>query len=211
MPRALSARNLAKLALVVGGGAIVLGAYGTYRIWDQGAKDERRPAGAIVVLGAAQYDGRPSPVFAARLDHAVALYLSGLAPYLVVTGGKQEGDRTTEAATARSFALARGVPAAAILVEDKGRTTVESLSAVSRILDGRDIRAAVFVSDPTHMLRVLMIARDDGLTAYGSPTPTSPVEADTWSRIDATAHELGGIAQYLVQRWTGVTLGVSLP
>jgi uncharacterized SAM-binding protein YcdF (DUF218 family) len=211
VPRALSARSLVRLALVVGGGAVVLGAYGTYLIWDQGSRDERHPAGAVVVLGAAQYDGRPSPVFAARLDHAVALYLAGTAPYLVVTGGKQAGDRTTEAATARRFALDRGVPDDAILLEDRGRTTVESLRAVARILEQRGIHDAVFVSDPTHMLRVLMIARDEGLTAYGSPTPTSPIEADTLSRLDATAHELGGIVQYLLLRWTGVSLGVTLP
>ena len=77
-----------------------------------------------MVLGAAQFDGRPSAVFAARLDHAVALYLAGLAPYLVVTGGKLEGDRTTEAAVARAYALERGVPADHILVEDAGRSTL---------------------------------------------------------------------------------------
>ncbi len=85
--------------------------YATYRIWAQGQRDEQRPADAIVVMGAAQYDGRPSPIFAARLDHAVSLYLAGVAPVLVVTGGKADGDRTTEAASARAYAIARGVPA----------------------------------------------------------------------------------------------------
>jgi uncharacterized SAM-binding protein YcdF (DUF218 family) len=191
-------RDLVKVGAVVAAGTLLLAGYATYRIWDQGSRDEQRPAGAIVVMGAAQYDGRPSPVFAARLDHAVALYLSGLAPYLVVTGGKQEGDRTTEAETARAYAVARGVPESAILMEDAGRTTLESLRAVKRILDEKGIADALFVSDPTHMLRVLRIAQDEGILAWGSPTRTSPVEADRGRRLDATLHELGALAQYFL-------------
>lgn len=191
-------RDLATVGLVAVAGAVLLTAYATYRVWEQGERDERRPAGAIVVLGAAQYDGRPSPVFAARLDQAVSLYLQGLAPYLVVTGGKAAGDRSTEAATGRAFALERGVPESAILVEDEGRTTLESMRAVAAILRARGIRDALFVSDPTHMLRVLRIAADEGIVAWGSPTRTSPVEADTWRRIDATIHELGALAQYFI-------------
>jgi len=88
--------------LVIAGliAGIAIGGYAAYRIWDQGNRDERTPADAIVVMGAAQYDGRPSPVFAARLDHAIALYHDGVASRLIVTGGKREGDRTTEAASA---------------------------------------------------------------------------------------------------------------
>jgi uncharacterized SAM-binding protein YcdF (DUF218 family) len=174
-----------------------LAAYATFRIWQEGARDEGRPAGAIVVLGAAQFDGRPSPVFAARLDHAIDLYLQKLAPILIVTGGKAEGDRTTEAATARTYALAHGVPEEAIALEDAGRTTFESLQAVARMLHGRGIRDAVFVSDPTHMLRVLRMASDLGIVSYGSPTPTSRIESDPAQKIDATIHELGALAYYL--------------
>jgi uncharacterized SAM-binding protein YcdF (DUF218 family) len=191
-------RDLARIGVVIVAGSVLLGGYATYRIWEQGARDEQRPAGAIVVMGAAQYDGRPSPVFAARLDHAVSLYLSGLAPYLVVTGGKQAGDRTTEAETARAYAVARGVPESAILMEGGGRTTLESLRAVARILDGKGIDDAVFVSDPTHMLRVLRIAQDEGIRAWGSPTQTSPIEADGGRHLDATFHELGALAQYFL-------------
>jgi uncharacterized SAM-binding protein YcdF (DUF218 family) len=186
--RRLFAVGLAAFAVVVG--------YGTFRIWDQGARDERRPAGAVVVLGAAQYDGRPSPVFAARLDHAVALFLTGDYRYLVVTGGKADGDRTTEAAVARAFALARGVPDERILVEDRGRTTLESLQAVAALLARQGIRDAVFVSDPTHMLRVLRMASDLGMTAWGSPTPTSPVDSDPSRLAAAYVHELGALALY---------------
>lgn len=191
-------RDLAIVVVVGVAGAVLLTAFATYRIWEQGDRDERRPAGAIVVLGAAQYDGRPSPVFAARLDQAVSLYLQGLAPYLVVTGGKAEGDRTTEAETARAYALERGVPESAILVEDEGRTTLESMRAVSAILRGNGIRDAIFVSDPTHMLRVLRIAADEGIVAWGSPTRTSPIDADAGRRVEATIHELGALAHYLI-------------
>jgi uncharacterized SAM-binding protein YcdF (DUF218 family) len=137
-------------------------------------------------------------VFAARLDHAVSLYLQGLAPHLVVTGGKVAGDRTTEAAVGREYAIARGVPPNAIVSEDRGRTTLESLSAVAGILRANDLRTAILVSDRTHMLRVLRIARDQGITAFGSPTPSSPTDQEWVRRLDATRHELGALAMYFV-------------
>jgi uncharacterized SAM-binding protein YcdF (DUF218 family) len=179
---------LAILAVVV--------AYGAFRIWEHGTHDDRRPAGAVVVLGAAQYDGRPSPVFAARLDHAVALFLTGDYRYLVVTGGKVSGDRTTEAAVARAYALERGVPDDRILVEDHGRTTLESLVSVASILNAKGIDDAVFVSDPPHMLRVLRMASDLGLTAWGSPTATSPIASDPARLVAAYVHELGALGLY---------------
>jgi uncharacterized SAM-binding protein YcdF (DUF218 family) len=189
-------RDLGRLfAVGLAGIAVVVG-YGAFRIWDQGGRDERRPAGAVVVLGAAQYDGRPSPIFAARLDHAVALFLTGDYRYFVVTGGRVDGDRTTEAAVARDYALARGVPDNRILVEERGRTTLESLQAVAAILVQHGIRDAVFVSDPTHMLRVLRMASDLGMTAWGSPTPTSPVGSDPERLAAAYVHELGALALY---------------
>jgi uncharacterized SAM-binding protein YcdF (DUF218 family) len=191
-------RDLTRVAAVALVGAVAVAAYATYRIWDQGQRDERRPADAIVVMGAAEYDGRPSPVFRARLDHAVSLYRDGLAPVLVVTGGKAEGDRTTEAAVARDFAISAGVPADSILVEDRGRTTLESLRTVGNMLRARGVRDVLFVSDRAHMLRVLRMARDQGLTSYGSPTTTSPIDADVTSRADATVHELGALAFYFI-------------
>jgi uncharacterized SAM-binding protein YcdF (DUF218 family) len=190
-------RDLSRLFLGGLAVSVAIGAYGAFRIWDQGRLDERRPAGAVVVLGAAQYDGRPSPVFAARIDHAVAEFLTGDYRYLVVTGGRAEGDRTTEAAVARAYAIDRGVPADRILAEDHGRTTLESMESVARILDGRGIRDAVFVSDPTHMLRVLRMADDLGLKAWGSPTTTSPVGSDAGRLAGAYVHELGALALYL--------------
>ena len=191
-------RGLIRIGLVglVGGLAVV--GYTTYRIWDQGAKEDNRKADAIVVLGAAQYDGRPSPVFQARLDHAIELYKDGLASTFVVTGGKLPGDRTTEAAAARTYALTHGVPAEAILVEDEGRTTLESLRSVAAMLRERQLSSAVFVSDRTHMLRVLRIASDEGIDARGSPTTTSPTDATFFARFEATIHEIGALGLYFV-------------
>jgi uncharacterized SAM-binding protein YcdF (DUF218 family) len=168
------------------------------RIWDQGNRDERPAADAIVVMGAAQYDGRPSPVFAARLDHAIDLYHAGVAPILIVTGGKAEGDRTTEAASARDYATRRDVPDEAILAEDQSRTTLQSIRGVAGLMRDHGLETAVFVSDPSHMLRVLRMASDQGITGYGSPTRTSPLERDPLRRVDAIVHELGALAVYFV-------------
>jgi uncharacterized SAM-binding protein YcdF (DUF218 family) len=191
-------RDLTRLFAAVVAAATILAGYAAFRIWEQGDRDERRPVDAIVVLGAAQYDGTPSPVFRARLEHAVALFHEGYADVLVVTGGKAEGDRTSEAAAARQFALDHDVPLEAILVEDKGRTTLESLRTVGVMLRESKSTSALFVSDRAHMLRVLRIARDEGLVAYGSPTTTSPSDASFGHRLEATTHELAALAVYFL-------------
>lgn len=138
-------------------------------------RDGQRPAEALVVLGAAQYDGTPSPVFAARLDHAAALYGDGLAPLVVVTGSSQPGDRFTEAATAAGYLAANGVSTDAIVWETTGRTTWESLAATARVLRERDMAEVVLVSDPFHAYRIADIATEVGLSATVSPTPSSAV------------------------------------
>ena len=191
-------RNLGRIGLAVFVGACLVAAWMTFRIWDTGNRDDRRPADAIVVLGAAQYNGRPSAILRARVEHAIDLYESGLARWFVVTGGKADGDLTTEAATARELALKRGVPASAILVEDRGRTTLSSLRGVSDLLHENGLESALFVSDRTHMLRVLKIARDEGIEAFGSPTDSSPTDATVGNRLEATLHELGGLTLYFV-------------
>jgi uncharacterized SAM-binding protein YcdF (DUF218 family) len=191
-------RALARLVIAGLIAGVAIGGYTAYRIFDQGNRDERRQADAIVVMGAAQYDGRPSPVFAARLDHAIELFHAGIAPRLIVTGGKREGDRTTEAASARIYAVQRDVPDEAILAEDTSRTTLQSIRRVAALMRGEGMESAVFVSDPSHMLRVLRMASDEGITAYGSPTRTSPQERDALRRVDAIVHELGALAVYFV-------------
>ena len=143
-----------------------------------GQRDEAQKADAIVVLGAAQYVGRPSPVLRARVDHAVALWKRGLAPTLILTGGTGVGDTTSEAAVARKYAMSRGVPDRAIVVEIKGRTTSESMRAVARIMDDREQNSVILVSDPFHMLRLSILARRFGLEPYTSPTRTSPITSN---------------------------------
>ena len=191
-------RAVGRIVLAAIVGAVLVAGWASYRIWEVGNRDDRQAVDAIVVLGAAQYNGRPSSILKARLDHAIDLYQAGLARYLIVTGGKAEGDRTTEATAARVYALANGVPDHAILVEDESRTTLESLRGVAGLLRDHGLSSTLFVSDRTHMLRVLRIARDIGLTDLGSPTATSPTDEDLRGRVDATIHELGGLTQYFV-------------
>ena len=135
-------------------GLVAVGGYAAYRIWDQAGRDERPAADAIVVMGAAQYDGRPSPVFAARLDHAIDLYREGVAPRLIVTGGKREGDRTTEAASAREYMLRHDVPEDAILAEDTSRTTLQSIRGVEALMKGsRAAQRGLRVGPDAHAAR----------------------------------------------------------
>jgi uncharacterized SAM-binding protein YcdF (DUF218 family) len=151
-----------------------------------GRRDEARPAAAIVVLGAAQYVGRPSPVLRARLDHAIELWQAGLAPKLIVTGGRGEGDTTSEAAVSRRYAIRRGVPDSAIVLENTGRTTRESLRGVAAIMNGQPRRDVILVSDPFHMLRLAIVARRFGLEPLTSPTRTSPISQkreQAWSYV----------------------------
>jgi uncharacterized SAM-binding protein YcdF (DUF218 family) len=183
--------SLLALALTAG--------YATVRIWQIGDRDERgRPVDAIVVLGAAHYNGQPSPIFRARLDHAVELYLNRVAPYLVVTGGRAPGDTLSEAEVARRYAMQRGVPVERILMEGTGRDTLGSLRNVAGIFEERRWGRGLFVSDRSHMLRVLRIAEDLGIDSFGSPTRSSPLEADRSARLTAVLHELAALSAYFL-------------
>ena len=149
-------------------------------VWS--ARDEARPAQAIVVLGAAQYAGKPSPVLRARLDHALDLWNRHLASLLILTGGTGSGDTTSEAAVGRTYARKHGVPDSSILVENEGRTTSESMRAVAGMLEARGLQSALLVSDPFHMLRLRILARRFGFTPYTSPTQTSPISPNREER-----------------------------
>ena len=149
-------------------------------VWS--SRDEARPAQAIVVLGAAQYAGKPSPVLRARLDHALELWNRHLASLLILTGGTGSGDTTSEAAVGRTYARKHGVPDSAILVETEGRTTSESMRAVAGMLEVRGLQSALLVSDPFHMLRLRILARRFGFTPYTSPTRTSPISPNREER-----------------------------
>ena len=136
--------------------------------------DEARSADAIMVLGAAQFNGRPSPVLEARLTHALDLWKQGLAPIIVVTGGKQPGDEFTEASSGAGFLISHGVPDSAIQREVQGKTSWESIAASARFLKAANRSRVLLVSDPYHSLRIKGIASEVGLTPFSSPTRTSP-------------------------------------
>jgi uncharacterized SAM-binding protein YcdF (DUF218 family) len=138
-------------------------------------QDERQPVDAIVVLGAAQYNGRPSPVLRARLNHAMELYREQLAPLIVVTGGVGRGDTTSEALVGRRYLVAHGVPDHSVVAQSDGRTTMASMNAVTGWLRPRGLRSVLLVSDPFHMFRLRLEARRTGLVAYTSPTESSPI------------------------------------
>ena len=163
-----------------------------FQVWSTGRTDQARAVDAIVVMGAAQYDGRPSPQLAARLDHTVVLYKAGLAPLVVVTGGKQPGDRFTEAAASARYLIDRGVPDSAILREPQGRNSWQSIVGVANLLQPRGLHRVLMVSDPYHLLRIREMAGEVGLEAYTSPTPTSTVEG--WAQVRREVQEAAVVA-----------------
>ena len=145
------------------------------QVWLAARSDQARPAQAIVVFGTAQYNGTPSPVLAARLDHAVDLYRRRLAPVIVVTGGNQPGDRYTEASASAEYLLRRGVPDSDVLREVSGTSSWQSLAAAAAFLGDRNINDVLLVSDPFHSFRIRAMAAELGLDGHSSPTTTSPI------------------------------------
>lgn len=158
-------------------------------VWRVSRLDQRRKADAIVVLGAAQYNGRPSPVLKARLDHAVELYRAGLAPAVVVTGGIGAGDRMSEATVGHRYLRAQAIPDSAIIVRPDGRTTDESMRSVAEWMHERDVSRALLVSDPFHMARLQIEAHRADLHAYVSPTRTSPITPGSRTEVGYLALE----------------------
>ena len=156
------------------------------QVWNATNRDGSDPAQVIIVLGAAQYDGRPSPVLAGRLDHAIELYRAGVAPTIVVTGGKQEGDRFTEAFAGFTYLRQAGVPEEDILREEQGDNTWSQLAAATRFLGELGIRSAVLVSDDYHAYRLDRIAHELGLVAQVSPVDP---RLSTGARIRAMTRE----------------------
>ncbi|MFI5235406.1 MAG: YdcF family protein [Gemmatimonadales bacterium] len=163
--------------------------------------DQARPADAIVVLGAAQYNGRPSPVLRARLDHALALYRRGLAPLLVVTGGIGDGDRMSEATVGQRYLIAHGVADTVVVVVGRGRTTDETMAAVSDWLDERGLGPVLLVSDPFHMARLRIEARNHDVEAYTSPTATSPISDHPREEFGYLAAEAFKLPVVWVRSW----------
>ena len=155
------------------------------QVWRAARDDQARPADAIVVFGTAQYNGVPSPVLAARLDHAIELYRRDLAPVIVVTGGNQPGDQFTEATASANYLMARGVPDEDVLREVSGTSSWQSLAAAANFLDDRAINEVLLVSDPFHSFRIRAMASELGLEGHSSPTKTSPIRGMTEARYMA--------------------------
>jgi len=156
-------------------------------IREHARRDEARAADAIIVFGAAQYNGVPSPVFKARLDHTLRLEEKGLAPIVITTGGSGGDPRFTEAGVGRDYLIQQGVAAQKILMEPRGETTLQSVVSVAWLLKSRGARSCVAVSDGFHLYRIKLMFAAYGITAYGSPVPHSPIESEPYLR---TLHSL---------------------
>lgn len=165
------------------GGLVVLWLSSLTAVVASARRDAAAPSDAIVVLGAAQYNGRPSPVFRARLDHAAALYHRGLAPLVIVTGGIGAGDSLSEAAVGRGYLIAAGLPDSAVAEESAGRSSAPSLRAAAEELRRRGVRRVILVSDGFHLLRLGFLAHRLGLAAVGSPAPASPITSNSRREI----------------------------
>jgi uncharacterized SAM-binding protein YcdF (DUF218 family) len=141
-----------------------------------GARPQLRSADAILVLGAAQYNGRPSPVLEARLEHALDLHARGFARRLIFTGGVGSGDTLSEGEVSRRYALAHGVADSVIMVERQGATSAESMGAAAALMRAHGLRSALIVSDSYHMMRLEVLARRAGIRPYRAPAPRAPID-----------------------------------
>jgi uncharacterized SAM-binding protein YcdF (DUF218 family) len=169
-------------------------------IWWTARQDSHPRSDAIVVLGSAQYNGVPSSIFEARLEHAVKLYEDGVAPVVVTVGGKKAGDEFTEAEAGRDYLAANGIPADALLAVPTGVDTLESMRAVASTFRDRGWSSAVLVSDPWHVMRAERMAEDAGIDASGSPTRQGPA---VQTRATQFRYILRETAAYLLYRATG--------
>ena len=175
-------RRLIRIAVVVLVAGAAFGAVAIFSIAGeirrQSTVDEARPADVIVVLGAAEYRGRPSPVLEARLNHALFLYLQRMAPRILTTGGRGGDPVFTEAEVGRAYLSKRGVPSEAILVESEGESTVHSIAAAAEIMRRMNLTSCIVVSDGYHIYRVKKMLESGGMSVYGSPRPAEP--RDDW-------------------------------
>jgi len=169
LPRATTLLAVALLTLCLAWLGVVAA------VWVVGARDQAGPADAIAVLGAAQYNGRPSPVFRARLDHAATLYRSGHAPVILVTGGIGRRDTLSEAAVGARYLVGHGIPPTAIVALPAGADTYGSLAEIGGWFRGRGSRRVLLVSDAFHLLRLRILASRLALEPQTSPAPQSPI------------------------------------
>ena len=183
--------------------AILLVTSTALAIWWTARQDSSPASDAIVVLGSAQYNGVPSSIFEARLEHAIALYEDGVAPVIVTVGGKADGDAFAEAEAGRDYLAGSGVPADALLAVPEGVDTLESIRAVSAAFTEQGWSRAVLVSDPWHAMRAERMAEDAGLDAESSPTRQGPA---VQTRATQFRYILRETAAYLLYRATGESI-----
>jgi uncharacterized SAM-binding protein YcdF (DUF218 family) len=169
-------------------------------IWWTARQDSRPASDAIVVLGTAQYNGVPSSIFEARLEHAVALYEDGVAPVIVTVGGKADGDQFSEAEAGQAYLSEQGVPDDALLAVPEGVDTLESMRAVATAFGERGWSSTVIVTDPWHAMRAERMAEDAGMEAESSPTRQGPA---VQTRATQFRYILRETAAYLLYRVTG--------
>ena len=150
----------------------------------------------ILVLGTAQYDGRPSSIFTARLEHALVLHESGVAPVVMTVGGSRPGDRFTEGRAAADYLLANGLSDDEVVAVGEGSDTLRSIQAAARVMATNDWSSAVLVTDPWHVLRSRTIARDEGIEAVGSPTRQGPSVYTRETQLRYIARETAALLSY---------------
>jgi uncharacterized SAM-binding protein YcdF (DUF218 family) len=180
---------------------VVVSIYFTYlyrQIRDYAMRDEARPAEAIVVLGAAQYNGRPSPVLKARLDHALELYQGGLAPAIITTGSYGSDPNFSEAEVGRKYLVQHGAQVADIVTEQGSGTTYDSITAVSGLMKAKGWTTTLVVSDGFHLYRAKKMFADHGIVAYTSPAPASPIEITASRRF---WHSVREVIMFSAYRW----------
>jgi uncharacterized SAM-binding protein YcdF (DUF218 family) len=174
-----AAAAIGRTAAILAASVVLLWLLSVGSVLAAGALPSERPADAILVLGAAQYNGRPSPVLRARLDHALDLHGRGLAPLLIFTGGVGTGDTLSEAEVSRRYAVRAGVPDSLILVERAGETSAQSVGAAAALMRAHGLRTALVVSDSYHMLRLDLLVRRAGIRPFKAPAPDAPIDRAT--------------------------------
>ncbi|HWE89472.1 MAG TPA: YdcF family protein [Pseudonocardiaceae bacterium] len=188
--------------LVVGGTA--------FRVWQYGRIDDRGHADVILVLGAAEYDGTPSSVLQARLNHADTLYQQGVADQIITVGGRRPGDAYTEAEAGQKYLSKLGVPAGRLTEVNTGNDTLTSLQAAAAVLRDRGWSTAVLVSDPWHMFRSEIMAGDSGIDVWTSPTHSGPVVRSRETQMLYIGRETAALLFYRATRAPADGIGLSL-
>ncbi|MDA2803000.1 YdcF family protein [Nocardiopsis suaedae] len=165
-------------------------------VWWTARQDERPPSDTILVLGASQYNGRPSPIFEARLEHAAHLYEEGVAPTIVTVGGNQPGDNYTEGGSGRDWLVEQGVPAESVVAVEEGSNTLRSVEAVSDVLRDNGWTSTVIVTDPWHSLRSRLMAEDQDMEAHTSPVRSGPAVIERETQLWYITRETGSLWYY---------------